>query len=69
MLKQLYCWWFEHDFERYDVKGYVRLLRCKRCDQRFIMSDNHQAFLRYDNDESFKTDIKRMYPQLENVDI
>jgi hypothetical protein len=31
------------------------------------MSDEHKAFLRYDNDESFKADLKRMYPELKNL--
>lgn len=44
--------------------GDVKLLSCERCQCRWIMSDDHQAFLRYDNDPTFRDDIRRMYPKV-----
>ncbi len=63
------CLLFKHDYETYEYRRGRRLVRCCRCDKRWAMSDEHRAFLRYDNDEPFKADLKRMYPELKNLDI
>jgi hypothetical protein len=34
------------------------------CRCRWVMSDAHRAFLRYDNDPKFLADLQRMYPQV-----
>lgn len=68
-LKGWRCAFFFHKLKvQKHIKGshpagdWVATLCCRRCGARFIMSERHQAFLRYDNDPIFKTDIIRMYP-------
>lgn len=68
-LHELYCFVFGHNYETYEFKRDKRLVRCQCCDKRWIMSDEHRAFLRYDNDSIFKSDIKRMYPELKDLEI
>lgn len=44
-----------------NIRHGVRLLLCSRCQHRFIMSDAHMAFIRYDNDGEFTEDMLIMY--------
>lgn len=71
--KRLVIWLlcqYRHDYKKpFEFRKGVRLVECKRCKKRFAMNDEHKAFLRYDNDESFKHALVRIYPELEGLDI
>ena len=66
---KLACLLFGHKYDYIEFRSGRRLVRCYECDKRWIMSDEHKAFLRYDNDERFKKDLKIMYPELNGLDI
>lgn len=68
MVESLICWLLRHDYEAYEFREDVRLLKCRRCDKRWVMSDTYQALLRYDNDQIMMRDLKIIYPELEKVD-
>jgi len=68
-LDMLSCLLFDHRYQTYEFRSYARLVRCVCCDKRWVMSDNHRAFLRYDNDPIFKSDLLEMYPELQGMDI
>lgn len=74
-IERVVIWWkckvrFKHDYKKpFEVTDSVRLVECKRCKNRYAMSDEHKAFLRYDNDKAFKEDLKCLYPKLEGLDI
>jgi hypothetical protein len=66
-LRGLRClFWFHklklqrHIKGNHDELTWIAAFTCQRCGCRFIMSDEHQAFLRYDNDGEFKADITRI---------
>jgi hypothetical protein len=64
------CFIFDHKYVKpFEFRKNKRLVSCSRCKARFAMNDEHKAFLRYDNDEAFKTGLKRMYPELKDLDI
>jgi hypothetical protein len=67
------CWLYEHvmhvDREFKGHSGLVRLVHCCKCPARFVMSDAHQAFLRYDKDAQFKRDLLVIYPNLHESDL
>ncbi len=73
-MKKLLCWALGHKLTirkhiRGDIEHGVRLISCPRCNGRFIMSDEHRAFLRYDDDERFIADLLKVYPQLTKADL
>lgn len=59
LLGQWWCAYFHRlpDWDIYVFRGTlqhgVKFIRCKRCGRRYVMSDAHRAFMRYDNDEQF----------------
>lgn len=67
MIKQMFkCWFGKHKLRivehiKGDRKWGVRIMTCEGCHHYFIMSDEHRAFLRYDNDLQFQDDIKLVY--------
>jgi len=69
MINLLACLLFGHRYETYEFRDYARLVRCTCCDKRWAMSDKHQAFLRYDNDPTFKADLLIVYPELKDLKI
>lgn len=69
-MSEMFCFLIGH---KYDIElqfaghsGAVRIVSCKRCNKRWIMSDAHKAFLRYDNDPTMIEDLKEIYPQVRN---
>ena len=70
------CWIFGHRlFVVKHIKGdhmhqtWVALFGCHRCKKRYIMSEPHEAFLRYDNDVEFAADILTMYGEVSETDL
>ncbi len=60
------CWFGMHTLRivehiRGNRKWGVRIVVCDVGNHCFIMSEEHRAFLRYDNDIQFQKDIKFMY--------
>lgn len=53
----------------HDKNTWVALIECRNCKKKFIMSEAHQAFLRYDNNLTMKKDILFLYPKLRMIDL
>lgn len=70
-MKVFLCWIFGHkitsELEWTGANGgKVRIVTCDSCPCRWVMSDHHKAFLRYDNDPTFAEDVKSLYPNVRN---
>ena len=66
MMKSLLCLILGHKLVikkhiRGNIKHGTRLLFCSRCKHKFIMNDEYEAFLCYDNDSRFMADLLRIY--------
>lgn len=75
-MRRLICFLLRHRFVvhkhitgDHDTQTWRALLRCRRCQGLFVMSEPHQAFLRYDNDPQLRADLLRIYPQLSVHDL
>lgn len=51
------------------IKMGTRLIYCPRCKHKFVMNDQNQAFLRYDHDLHFMSDLLNIYPELKESDL
>lgn len=49
-------------------RPYVRIVHCRRCSRKWIMSDEHRSFLRFDNDPKFTKDMLFVYEGELNAD-
>ena len=65
MFESLWCKIWKHDYNiiKYILtdNDVVKLVRCKRCSKRYIMSKKSKSFLRYDNDIFFMSNLKYLY--------
>lgn len=68
-MKRILCWILGHRLRILQEiqpigSGRVCAVECRWCHYHFIYSDEHEVFLRYDDDPDFQSDIREMY-QLE----
>lgn len=53
----------------HEAMNWRALLVCERCGSRFVMSEQHQAFVRYDDDPDLQRSLLVIYPELTANDL
>ncbi len=68
-IKWVVCLFLKHKCQARGVDKDTRIIRCVRCDRRWIMNDKLHMIARYDGDTQFKEQLKLIHPELKGWDI